>query len=174
MNWTQLLKQEIESTYATTAKLLDRVDPEGLDWKPQSGYNWMTVRQLLKHIGNACGAGCKGFVSGDWGLPPGMKMEDLPPEEMLPLAEKLPGVESVEEAKKLLLEDKALALRIIDQAGENDLAHRKVAAPWAPGVEFALGRQLLQMVRHLDVHKGQLFYYLKLQGKAVNTPDLWG
>ena len=174
MNWTQLLKQEIESTYATTAKLLDRVDPKSLDWKPQSGHNWMTVRQLLKHIGNACGAGCKGFVSGDWGLPPGMKMEDLPPEEMLPPAEKLPGVESVEEAKKLLLEDKALALRIIDQAGENDLAHRKVAAPWAPGVEFALGQQLLQMVRHLDVHKGQLFYYLKLQGKAVNTPDLWG
>jgi uncharacterized damage-inducible protein DinB len=174
MNWTQLLKQEVESTYATAAKLLDRVDPESLDWKPQSGNNWMTVRQLLKHISNACGGGCKGFVSGDWGLPPGMKLEDLSPEEMLPPAEKLPGVESVEEARKLLLEDKALALQFIDQAGENDLAQKQVAAPWAPGVEFVLGRHLLMMVQHLDRHKGQLFYYLKLQGKPVNTSDLWG
>jgi uncharacterized damage-inducible protein DinB len=174
MNWTQLLKQEIESTYATAAKLLDRVDPESLDWKPQSGNNWMTVRQLLKHIANACGGGCKGFVSGDWGLPPGMKLEDLSPEEMLPPAEKLPGVESVEEARKLLLEDKALALQFIDQAGENDLTRKKLAAPWAPGIEFALGWHLLQMVQHLDRHKGQLFYYLKLQGKPVNTSDLWG
>jgi uncharacterized damage-inducible protein DinB len=174
MNWTQLLKNEIESTYATTARLLDRVDPDSLDWKPESGSNWMTVRQLLKHIGNACGAGCKGFVSGDWGLPPGVKLEDLAAEEMLPPAEKLPGVESVEEARKLLIEDKVLALQMIDQAGENDLAHRVVAAPWAPGVEFTLGRHLLQMIQHLDRHKGQLFYYLKLQGKSVNTADLWG
>jgi uncharacterized damage-inducible protein DinB len=174
MNWTQLLKNEIESTYATTARLLDRVDPDSLDWKPESGSNWMTVRQLLKHIGNACGTGCKGFVSGDWGLPPGVKMEDLAAEEMLPPAEKLPGVESVEEARKLLMEDKILAFHMIDQAGENDLAHRVVAAPWAPGVEFTLGRHLLQMIQHLDRHKGQLFYYLKLQGKSVNTADLWG
>jgi uncharacterized damage-inducible protein DinB len=174
MNWTQLLKNEIESTYTTTARLLERVDPKSLDWKPESGSNWMTVRQLLKHIANACGAGCKGFVSGDWGLPAGMKIEDLPPEEMLPPAEKLPGVESVEEAKKQLIEDKTLALQMIDQAGEHDLAHRQVAAPWAPGVEFALGHHLLQMVQHLDRHKGQLFYYLKLQGQPVNTVDLWG
>jgi uncharacterized damage-inducible protein DinB len=174
MNWTQLLKQEIESTYATAAKLLDRVDPESLDWKPQSSNNWMTVRQLLKHITNACGGGCKGFVSGDWGLPPGMKLEDLSPEEMLPPAEKMPGVESVEEARKLLLEDKALALQFIDQAGENNLARKALAAPWAPGIKFALGWHLLQMVQHLDRHKGQLFYYLKLQGKPVNTSDLWG
>jgi hypothetical protein len=37
-----------------------------------------------------------------------------------------------------------------------------------------LGRRLLQMVDHLKAHKGQLFYYLKLQGKPVNTHDYWG
>jgi uncharacterized damage-inducible protein DinB len=174
MNWTQLLKREVKSTYATTARLLDRVDPDRLDWKPETGSNWMTIRQLLKHITNACGVGCKGFVSGDWGLPAGGKVEDLPPEEMLPPAEKMPGMQSVEEARKLLMEDKVLALQMIDHAGENDLAHREVAAPWAPGVEVALGYHLLQMVHHLDTHKGQLFYYLKLQGKPVNTADLWG
>jgi uncharacterized damage-inducible protein DinB len=63
---------------------------------------------------------------------------------------------------------------MIDQAGEDDLANRSMSAPWAPGVEYPLGRHLLQMVQHLDRHKGQLFYYLKLQGKPVNTGDLWG
>jgi hypothetical protein len=63
---------------------------------------------------------------------------------------------------------------MIDRAGEDDLANKKMAAPWAPGVEYALGRHLLQMVQHLDRHKAQLFYYLKLQGKPVNTADLWG
>ena len=174
MNWTQLLTCEMETAYTTTAKLLDRVDPDCLDWKPGSGSNWMTVGQLLKHITEACGAACRAFVTGDWGLPPGVKLEDLSPEEMLPPTEKLPGIESVAEAKKLLSEDKAIALQMIDQAGENELATREIAAPWAPGVAFALGRHLLQMVQHLDRHKGQLFYYLKLQGKPVNTADLWG
>jgi len=34
--------------------------------------------------------------------------------------------------------------------------------------------RLHEMVNHLNQHKGQLFYYLKLQGKAVNTMHLWG
>jgi hypothetical protein len=174
VNWTQLLKNEIETAYTTTASLLDRVDPDSLGWKPESGSNWMTVGQLLKHITNACGAGCKGFVTGDWGLPAGRKLEDLSPEETTPPAEQMPVVESVEQARKLLFEDKTVALQMIDRAGENDLANKEIAAPWAPGAPFALGRHLLQMVQHLDRHKSQLFYYLKLQGKSVNTADLWG
>lgn len=174
MNWTQLLKSEVESAFTTTAKLLEKVDPASLNWKPQSGSNWMTTGQLLMHIANSCGAAMRGFVTGDWGLPEGMKIEDLPPEEMLPPAEKLPSIDSIEETKRLLLEDKALALKMIDQAGEYDLGNRQAAAPWAPGVERPLGWHLLQMVQHLERHKGQLFYYLKLQGKPVNTMDLWG
>ncbi len=174
MNWTALLKAELEATYNTTMSLMDKVDPDSLDWKPPSGGNWMTVGQLLKHITESCGAVCKGLVTGDWGLPPGVKVEDLTPEEMLPPAGKLPTIKSVEEAKKLLSDDKDLALRMIEQAGENDLGNKQIAAPWAPGVEYPLGRHLLQMVQHLDRHKAQLFYYLKLQGKPVNTVDLWG
>ena len=174
MNWTQLLTTEIESAYTTTANLMGKVDPEGLDWKPMSGSNWMTAGQLLRHISEACGAGCRAFVTGDWGLPPGMKAEDLSAEEMLPPAEKLPTIGSVDEAKQALSKDRALALQMVQQAGESDLANKKMAAPWAPGVEYPLGRHLLQMVQHLERHKGQLFYYLKLQGKPVNTVDLWG
>ena len=173
MNWTQLLKSEVESTYASTTRLLDKVDPASLDWKPASGLNWMTTGQLLMHLTNSCGAGCKGFVTGDWGLPEGVNMADLPPEEMMPPAEKLPTIESVEKTKQLLSEDRALALQMIDQAGEEALANREVAAPWVPAVKLTLGHYLLQMVQHLDKHKSQLFYYLKLQGKPVNTGDLW-
>lgn len=152
---------------------MDKVDPDGLEWKPASGCNWMTVGQLLMHITGSCGAACRGFATGDWGLPPGVKMEDIPPEEMLSPAEKLPSIESVEKARKLLAEDKTIALQTIDEAGEGNLSNKVMAAPWAPGIEYALGRHLLLMVRHLDTHKAQLFYYLKLQGKPVNTMDLW-
>ena len=174
MNWTQLLKHEIESAYSTTAKLLDKVDPASFDWKPATGHNWMTVGQLLKHITEACGVGCNAFVTGDWGLPPGKTWAELAPEEMIPPAEKMPSVHSIEQAREELEKDKALALETIEQAGENDLANVIIAAPWAPGKKAALGYQLLNMIHHLERHKAQLFYYLKLQGKPVNTMDLWG
>jgi hypothetical protein len=174
VNWTQLLKDEIDTTYGSALRLLDKVDAGSLNWKPATGDNWMTVGQLLMHLSSACGAACKGFVTGDWGLPEGMKMEDIPPEEMLPPAEKMPGIGSVEETKKLLAEDKAVALQMVDRAGEAALAGKQVAAPWMPDVKMPLGRHLLEMVGHLEKHKAQLFYYLKLQGKPVNTGDLWG
>jgi len=173
MNWTDLLKGEMETGYATTARLIDKVDLNMLDWKPSTGCNWMTLGQLLRHLTEACGVGCKAFVTGDWGLPGGQKYEDLSPEEMLPPAEKLPTIESVDEAKKLLERDRAIALRMIEQAGEHDLASKEMAAPWAPEAKLPLGLHLLRMIQHLERHKSQLFYYLKLQGKTVNTVDLW-
>ena len=174
VNWTGILTKEIDGTYTTTLRLMDRVDATTLNWKPENGTNWMTVGQLLKHISNGCGAGCRGVVTGDWGLPPGVEFEDLPWEEIMPPAEKMPSVGSVEEARSLLLEDRAVALRMIEQTGESDLAGREIALPWAPNEKLPIGWHLLQMVRHLDRHKGQLFYYLKLQGVDVNTVDLWG
>ena len=47
-----------------------------------------------------------------------------------------------------------------------------MAAPWDP-TEKLLGQHLLAMVDHLKIHRAQLFYYLKLLGKPVNTMDLW-
>jgi len=37
-----------------------------------------------------------------------------------------------------------------------------------------LGKHLLQMVQHLVQHKTQLYYYLKLMGRPVNTGHLYG
>lgn len=173
MNWTEFLKQEIETNYRATLGLIDKVDGDNLSWKPETGANWMTVGQLLKHLTDGCGHGTRAFISGDWTLPDGRKLEELPADQMMPTADMLPTVKSVEEARELLAQDIQLALRMVEQAGEDDLSHRLVTAPWAPNVQQPLGWMVHQMVQHLNQHKGQLFYYLKLQGRPVSTPDLW-
>lgn len=173
MTLTELLKQEAEDTYATTEALMKMVGPADLNWKPSTGKNWMTMGQLLHHCTNSCGMAIKGFVSGDWGLPEGVKMEDLPPDQMLPPAEKLPTVTSVEEALKLLAEDKKTGMQFLIEAGESNLLTKKMKAPWG-STEMTLFQHILHMVGHLGQHKGQLFYYLKLMGKDVNTMHLWG
>ncbi|MFC1485639.1 DinB family protein [Candidatus Latescibacterota bacterium] len=162
MNWTELLTEEIESTYRTAYGLFDLVDDDAIDWKPSTGENWMTTGQLLMHI-----------ATDDWGMPEGVDVSDLPPEEMLPPAEKLPSVGSVAQAKKLLEEDHRTAIDMLAKTTEEDLAGKMVGAPWDPR-KRTLGHQLLIMVNHLSQHKAQLYYYLKLQGKPVNTGNLWG
>lgn len=166
MNWTELLKSEMNATFHATEKLMEKVQADQLEWKPSSDNNWMTMGQLLMHINQACGICCRGFVTGDWGMPEGASME-------LPTAEMMPAVENLDQAFAGLKEDWELALAMVDQAGEDDLANKMVAAPWAP-MEFNLGKHMLQMVMHLQQHKAQLFYYLKLLGQPVNTMDFWG
>lgn len=174
MNWTELLKTEAATAFTTAERLLDKVDAESLEWKPATGANWMTVGQLLMHLSEGCGGGCRAFLTGDWGLPEGARIEDLTAEEMLPPAERLPAIESVEAARLRIAADRELTFLMIDQAGEETLGTKQMAAPWTPGVVRPLGWHFLQMIQHLDRHKAQLFYYLKLQGKPVRTPDLWG
>jgi uncharacterized damage-inducible protein DinB len=169
----EILRQEAELTYGVTEALIRRVDLATLNWKPTTGENWMTVSQLLKHCTEACGAGIRAFLTGDWGLPEGVRFEDLPPEEILPPASKLPAVTGVDEALRLLAEDRRGALEALESANEADLIASRRPAPWG-GPELTLFQHLLSMITHLRQHKGQLFYYLKLLGHDVRTPDLWG
>lgn len=168
VNWTDLLKSEIESTYKASFGLMELVDDEALGWKPSTGSNWMTTGQLLQHMTEACGLCCRGFVEGKWPM-----QEGFAPEDTLPTAERMKSVKSVAEARTLLEADKELALDMVAKAGEKDLGGKKVPAPWNPEPRL-LGEQLLHMVGHLHQHKGQLFYYLKLQGRPVHTGNLWG
>ena len=180
MNWTALLNAEVEANYQATDALMAMVGDADLGWKPASGRNWMTTGQLLMHLTNACGFCCRGFLTGDWGMPEGgcegapEPGQEMPMEAMLPPAEALPTIGSVAEARRLLAEDKQLALDMIREAGEAKLADMMVAAPWAPQDQQPLGRQFLGMISHLQTHKSQLFYYLKLMGRDVNTMHMWG
>jgi hypothetical protein len=173
MDWKQLLASEIEMMYKRTEGLMDQVDDSMLAWKPSPDNNWMSYGQLLRHLSDACGMAMKGFVTGDWGLPEGMNFEDIPPEDMLPPAEKMPAVTTVQEAKTLLAQDKQTALEMLEQTTNEELENKIMAAPWAPAFKQPLGQHLLQMIYHLDQHKNQLFFYLKLYGKPVNTHTLY-
>jgi uncharacterized damage-inducible protein DinB len=168
----QVLLEEVNSTYDITEKLFRRLDDSELSWKPAVGGNWMTASQLLMHCASfGCGKAVQGFVRGDWGMPQGA--EEVPADEHVPPAAKLPGVESVRGALELLARDRSLTLRSIGEAEEDALLERKLVAPWG-GPELSLFQHLLMMIAHLAQHKGQLFYYLKLMGKDVSTADLWG
>lgn len=169
MSWKELITRELEDAYKVSAGLFDLVEETDLAWKPATGSNWMTTAQLIKHLTDSCAGAFKGVVTGDWGI----DMSALPPEEMLPPAEKLPGIDSLAEAKRLLAQDRLGALDILSSLDEEKLATAKAPVPWDP-TEMILGHRLLQMVEHMKQHKGQLFYYLKLQGKPVHTGHLYG
>lgn len=174
MEWIKLLPAAVGHTYKPTDNMMAMLSDDDLHWKPATGNNWMTVGQLLKHLTESCGFCCKGFATGDWGMPEGECSSDGEPVEMLPPAEKLPAVGSVAEARQLLEADRLLALKTIEEAGEDRLENEMSPAPWAPENPKCLGQHCLEMVGHLDSHKSQLFYYLKLMGKDVNTMTLWG
>ena len=173
MSLREVLIEEADATYAVTAQLFRRVSDTDLGWKPPSdGVEWMTVGQLLMHCAAyGCGKSVQAFVTGDWGpLTDGAGEEaaaDLPP------ASVLPTVASVAEALAILEEDRILALRWISAADEERLLGARQPAPWG-GRPLTLFQHLLHMIAHLAQHKGQLFYYLKLMGHDVRTPDLWG
>jgi uncharacterized damage-inducible protein DinB len=173
MTLNDVLTEEAEATYAVARQLFRRVSDADLDWKPASDrVEWMTVGQLLMHCATCgCGRSIQGFVTGDWG--PMTGGEGAEAVAALPPASALPTVESVERALALLEEDRAVALRWIAAAGEEQLLGARQPAPWG-GAPLTLLQHLLHMVAHLGQHKGQLFYYLKLMGQDVRTPDLWG
>ena len=174
MTLTDVLLQEAEATYIITKKLFHRVANSELSWTPAMGTNWMTVGQLMMHCANfGCGKAVQGFVKGDWGLPEGTELEDLGTENHVLPVNVLPSVESVEQALALLAKDRNMTLSCIAEAGEAKLLGKAVAAPWG-GTKFTLFQHLLHMIAHLAQHKGQLFYYLKMMGKDLNTIDLWG
>jgi hypothetical protein len=170
MTLTQVLLDEAEATYAVVQRLVRRVSDDELSWKPSEGHDWMTMGQLLMHLASfGCGKAVQAFVTGKW---PG-EAQDGSSETHVPPAAALPTVLSVQEALDLLVEDRRVTLSSIAAAGEPNLLARRITAPWGGG-ELSLFQQLLEMLKHLAQHKGQLFYYLKLMGKTVDSRDLWG
>lgn len=168
----RVLIEEAVKTYTITEKLFRKVKDDELSWKPSTGKNWMTVGQLLMHCSCfGCGKAVQGFVTGDWGI--SMKDDDSEAIQHMPPAEAMPSVKNVEQALKLLEEDRELTLSCLHQVKEGNLLSSRPVAPWG-GAELTLFQQLMLMIAHLTQHKGQLFYYLKLMGKDVDTHDLWG
>ena len=172
-----LLRKQADDVFGAALGLVALVDDGALDWKPSSGGNWMTTGQLLKHLESACGIVAECFVDGDWSRLAAMEAEmDTskrdPVTGMYP-AEALPTASSAAATRTAILEDKARTLAAIEAAGEERLANQMGAAPWNPEPR-ALGYNLLECLLHVGIHRAQLFYYLKLQGKPVHTGHMWG
>ena len=169
MQWNEMLKSEMDAAYRAAAGLAALVDD--LEWKPSTGDNWMTTGQLLQHLTDSCGGLFQGFVTGEWKMPDGTDIADVPEDEMMPPASAMPAADGVEAVLDALRSDQELSERMLEQAA--DRMDEPTPVPWAPDVA-PLGQRLLMSVNHLNHHKSQLFYYLKLQGKPVNTMHYYG
>ncbi len=173
MNGHELLQQQINETFTVSERLIKLLDEKDLSWKPSETNNWMTTGQLLFHLSQSCGIPIRGFITGQWAMPAHSDMNDKKTEHKLPPAEKLQTVTTVAEALSMLAADRNVALEALNLCSEEDLSSKKVSAPWDP-TPVNLGKRLLGMIDHFNQHKAQLFYYLKLQGKPVNTMHLYG
>jgi len=173
MTIAEILKSQIKDTYQATDDLLSMVEDSELNWKPNKEGNWWTVGQLLRHITVSCGIWCKGFVTGTWDDAGDVDYTKVPEGQPLPLADAYRSIESVAAAREALAKDKAVALQMIEATTNEELLTKTVVAPWNP-TPRVLSLRLLDMLRHLESHKSQLYYYLKLMGKPVHTGHLWG
>ncbi|MEI6758537.1 MAG: DinB family protein [Chlorobium sp.] len=173
MNWHELLEQQIEAAYSVSERLVKLLEEKDLSWKPSETNNWMTTGQLLLHLSQSCGVPFKGFATGQWDMPAHSDINEKKHEATLPQAATLKSVTTLEEALTLLAADKKVALDALRFCSEEDLSSKPSPAPWDK-TPLNLGLRLLQMIDHLNQHKAQLFYYLKLQGKVVNTHHLYG
>lgn len=174
MEWKDVLSSRLSAALDAVDRLLARVNDDDLGWKPASGDNWMTVGQLIEHIVTINGMTFQGFITGDWPVPEGMtadELENMSMEEMLPPAEQMPTVASVAEARTKLAADRAQALAALEKLAESQVAE-PAPAGWDP-TPLPLAERLITLLEHLDAHKAQLFYYLKLQGHPVGTMDLY-
>lgn len=169
MELKSYVEGELASSYDALEGLLDLLSEDDLDWKPASGTNWMTVGQLLEHLAGCGGLSFQGLAEGAFAEMPAEAAEGggLPP------AAALPGAASLADARARIRADRALAERVLAVASEADLASKPAPVWWDPR-DRALGVRMLDMILHLNQHKGQLFYYLKLMGHDVNTMHLYG
>ncbi|PWW83209.1 MULTISPECIES: DinB family protein [Prosthecochloris] len=173
MKWKDLLSVEIDYTYGVTDHLISLVRDDELDWKPDHGSNWMSMGQLLMHMTDACGSTFDGLISGAWDIREEYALNDLDMQQIFPPANMLPMINTVADARKLLSEDRKLALKSLKKCTEEELAGKYAPAPWTRH-PMILGQRLLHMILHLNQHKEQLYYYLKMTGRSVNTCDLYG
>ena len=152
-----------EGMYKAARGLMKLTPDEKLDFKPMDGL--MTIAQVLKHLAGSLGASFSMAVHNSW--------PDIPEEEMLPPAEKLPKSNSVEEAVKEFDQDWELLKEEFGKISDEKFNKNKINVPWMP-YPMSLVEYLMQAHEHLSNHRMQLFIWLKLSGEKLNTGHLYG
>lgn len=144
------------SAFRPAESMLKLVPPDKLDWKP--GPNFMTMGQLICHLGSGIGSELQMLVDNSW---PQMGEGTHPP---------MPSC-SVQEALEKLENDKTTLRNVLARFTEEDFATKVFSVPW--GWQGTLERMSLDFRDHFVHHKMQLFMYLKLLGFSVNTQTLY-
>ena len=140
--------------------MLKMVPADKLDWKP--GPSFMTLGQLIDHLGNGIGTELRMMITNSWPKPEEMK--EVPPPGAMPSC-------SVQEALAKLEQDKSTIREVLAGVTEEEFATKIVSVPW--GWQNNLERMALDFRDHFVHHKMQLFTYLKLLGFPVNTETLY-
>ena len=149
-----------ESIYRPMAKLISLAPASKLDWKPGKG-DYMNLGQLLHHLSTCPGA----FVAAvNNAFPPSAAFQKFIQEDLK--NNKTPEVAGREVSRGW--DEAKAALTGVSPA---DFQARIVAVPWGP--PMPLWRTCLGMAEHWVNHKYQLFFYLKLLGRPVNTMTLY-
>jgi uncharacterized damage-inducible protein DinB len=152
----QMLLQELEDEAPRTRRVLERVPPDRLAWKPHA--KSMSLGQLALHVAMLPGAIARMSQRSPMPVPDFTPATPASADELLPAFE-----QSLADARDVLcsLDDEALSRvwRLVD--GDREL----MAIPVGP-----LLRSL--MLNHWYHHRGQLAVYLRQVGALV--PSIYG
>jgi hypothetical protein len=147
---------------AERAQHLISLVPAGkLDWRPEAA-NAVSVGELLGHL-LECLAG---FCAALYALHPG-PLEHFAALRTLPVNHSC----KIDEARRRIADYMSHIEEGFRHVTDQDLA-RRIPTVFVPAGEPALAI-LLGNLEHLINHKYQLFFYLKLLGVSVSTPDLY-
>lgn len=150
----RMVLAKLEEQVDRAAHLMALVPPEKLDWRPDLPA--LRLSDLLKHL-TGCLAGVCAAVYAAYPEPLGH-------------FERLRGLKgtSFQESHQRFMEHIREGFALIT---DQDLA-RPIPTVFVPEGEPLL-TLLLGNIEHFINHKYQLFFYLKMLGVAVSTPDLY-
>lgn len=140
--------------------LLAKAKTTDLNYRPLP--DMMSTGQVVYHLSEGVGEALKMTVSGHW---PEM------PDGKLPTVDQMKSVATIEEAIKMLNKDSALTTDFLSSIPEKKFANNVYTTPW--GASGKLWRLALYYLEHMQMHKMQLFQYLRIQGVRINTMDLY-
>jgi hypothetical protein len=140
--------------------LFRKAEGTDLSYRPQA--QMMSTGQVIRHLSEGVAEGLESLITGQW--PYG-------PDAMLPTLDKIPSYTSLQEAQEALEKDCAGVNAYVNGMAEEVFQNKEVTTPWGENGRYCL--IAAKFAEHMKMHKMQLFLYLRIQGVAVNTMDLY-
>ncbi len=152
-----LLYEEMELIVRTSVNLLSKIKQEDLNFRPRE--NMRSLRELAEHLAAI----------------PAVDLIILQQktEDEVRTLEAVYAAEEKVDALSARMQDGVKALRdYMDSLTDDEFLHLQTK-PFYLDHPTAQAKWLVEIVTHLQHHRGQLFTYLKMQGYEVNMFDLY-